>query len=69
MDGWMNSWVVIAQHIILALGRPRQADLCEFEASLAYGVEFQDCYGSPEKSCLKKLKQQRKKAKQNRLSS
>lgn len=51
----MNSWVVVAQHIIPALGRPRQADLCEFEASLVYGV-VPGLLGYTEKPCLKKTK-------------
>jgi hypothetical protein len=37
--------------LILALGRQRQVNLCEFEASLVYR-EFQDSQGYTEKPCL-----------------
>ena len=39
--------------LIPALGRQRQVDLREFEASLVYTSEFQDSHGSyTEKPCL-----------------
>ena len=44
--------------LILALGRQRQTDLCEFEATLVYRLSSrtsQDC--STEKPCLEKQKQ------------
>ena len=32
--------MVVVVHIILVFGRQRQADLCEFEASLVYRLSF-----------------------------
>ena len=59
----MNScWVVVAHTLIPALRRKKQADLCEFEASLVYIVtrtlqDSQGCY--TEKLCLAKLKKKK----------
>jgi hypothetical protein len=41
--------------LIPALGRQRQADLCEFQASLVYS-EFQDSQSYIEEPCLEKNK-------------
>jgi hypothetical protein len=41
---------------IPALGRQRQADLCEFHASLAYRVSSRTARGFVERSCLEKSK-------------
>ena len=37
-----------------ALGRQRQVNLCEFEASLGYRVEFQGRLQNSDKPCLRK---------------
>jgi hypothetical protein len=43
--------------LVLTLGRQRQADLCEFEASLVYRVRSRAARGYTEKPCLRKQKQ------------
>ncbi|KAL6086154.1 hypothetical protein STEG23_037941 [Scotinomys teguina] len=43
---------VVLTPVISALGRQRQADLCEFEASLVYKSKFQDSQGYTEKLCF-----------------
>jgi hypothetical protein len=45
--------------LIAALGRQRQADLCEFEASLVYKVKFLDSQDYTEKLCLEKTKRKK----------
>ena len=45
--------------LIPALGRQRQADLCEFKDSLVYS-EFQGSQDYTEKPCLKKAKNKQK---------
>ena len=54
--------MVVAHTLIPALRRKKQADLCEFEASLLYIVtrtlqDSQGCY--TEKLCLAKLKKKK----------
>jgi hypothetical protein len=46
-------WWLIA--LIPALGRQRQMDVYELEASLVYRVNSQDIQGYTEKLCLKKM--------------
>jgi hypothetical protein len=61
MPGEMSQW--LRTLATLTKERERQADLFEFEASLAY-KEFQDshaCYS--EKPCLRKKKKKKKKKK------
>ena len=56
-----SSQAVVAQPLIPALRRQRQAELCESEDSLAYRVSSrtaQGCY--TEKPCLKKTNKQKK---------
>jgi hypothetical protein len=43
---------------VVVLGRQRQMDLCEFEASLVYIIKFQDSHGYEEKPCLKQTNKQ-----------
>ena len=47
--------------LILALGRQRQADLCEFEARLVYRVSSRTGFGATEKPCLEKQNKTKKK--------
>ncbi|CAO2577223.1 hypothetical protein LEMLEM_LOCUS19 [Lemmus lemmus] len=44
--------------LIPALGRQRQADLCEFKASLVYRASSRTGTKATEKPCLKKQKRE-----------
>jgi hypothetical protein len=47
--------------LIQALRRQRQADLCEFKASLVYRISFKTAKGIQRNPVLKKKKKQKKK--------
>ena len=52
-----NHNLIKCMTLVPALGRQRQVDLCEFEASLLYRAsEFQDSQGYTEKPCPEKNK-------------
>lgn len=52
--------------IILTLGRQRQVDLPEFEASLVYRASYRTAKGT-ERNCLKKLSKQTNKQANNKI--
>ena len=52
--------------LIPALRRQRQADLCEFEASLVYRDSFRSGFKAIEKPCLKKQKKKKRKKKKKK---
>ena len=45
--------------LIPALGRQRQADLCEFEASLVYKSQFQDRHQKLQRNSVSKIKKKK----------
>jgi hypothetical protein len=55
-------WAVVAQVFIPALGRQRQEDLCELEASLVYRASSRTARVT-RRPCLEKAKSKRKKKK------
>ena len=52
--------------LIPVLRRQRQANLCEFEASLVYKSKFQDRLQSFEKPCFKKPKKKKEQEKKRK---
>ena len=55
-----NPGGVVAHPLILTLGRQRQVDLCECEASLVYRESSRTGSKATEKPCLKKTNKQKK---------
>ena len=63
----MVAWRQWRTPLIPALGRQRQLDLCEFEASRVYKSYLQDRLQSYRKICLEEKKKERKEKKKKKI--